>query len=661
MFSSVLVANRGEIAVRIFRTLHALGIRSVAVHSDADADARHVRAADVALRIGPAVAAESYLDAGRIVDAAVASGAEAVHPGYGFLSEHAGLARAVAAAGLVWIGPPPAAMELMGDKIRAKQAVAAAGVPVVPGRSEPGLSDGDLISAAMEVGLPVLLKPSAGGGGKGMRRVDDPALLPEEIAAARREAQGAFGDGTLLVERWVARPRHVEVQVFADRHGSVIHLGERECSLQRRHQKIVEEAPSPLLDETTRHRIGRSAVAVAAACGYEGAGTVEFIVSADHPDEWFFMEMNTRLQVEHPVTELVTGTDLVAWQLAVAAGDPLPLTQDQVGHHGHAIEARIYAEDPARRFLPATGPVLALVEPARPHVRVDSGLQVGSEVGTSYDPMLAKVIAWGADRSEALARLDGALAATTVLGVTTNIGFLRGLLADPDVAAGRLGTELVERVADRVVATAPPRHDALVAAAMTLALDLEPDVVVDPWDMSGGWRPGAHAPLRLTLTDATGPTAVSVTGSAADATVHVDATSVRASAQRVDGGVAVTVAGVRARWATAGKGSGLWMGRDGHTWRFDTGADAVAAAAGTLTGGPVASPMPGTVLAVQVAAGDDVRAGQTLVVVEAMKMEHTVTTPVDGTVGELRVEVGQTVALDEILAIIDQSEEGSQP
>ncbi|MGH9058555.1 MAG: acetyl-CoA carboxylase biotin carboxylase subunit, partial [Acidimicrobiales bacterium] len=453
MFTSVLVANRGEIAVRIFRTLRALGIRSIGVHTDADAGARHVGDADTAVRI------DSYLDIAGVVDAAVASGAEAVHPGYGFLSENAGLARAVTEAGLVWIGPPASAIDLMGDKIRAKQTVSAAGVPVVPGRNQPGLSDAELIDAAVEVGLPVLLKPSAGGGGKGMRRVDDPDALAAEIASARREARGAFGDDTLLVERWVTRPRHIEVQVFADRHGSVIHLGERECSLQRRHQKIVEEAPSPLIDPATRARIGASAVDAARACGYEGAGTVEFIVSADHPDEYFFMEMNTRLQVEHPVTEAVTHTDLVAWQLAVAAGEPLPLRQDQVRLDGHAIEARVYAEDPARGFLPAAGTVVRLVEPTdRPHVRIDSGLAEGTVVGTTYDPMLAKVIAWGPDRAAALARLDGALAETAVLGVTTNVGFLRGLLASPDVVAGRLDTELVERVAPGLRAPGPGEH-----------------------------------------------------------------------------------------------------------------------------------------------------------------------------------------------------------
>ncbi len=398
MFETVLVANRGEIAVRIMRTLRALGIRSVAVFSDADADARHVREADTAVRLGPAPAADSYLSAERILAAAAATGAQAVHPGYGFLAENATFARACADAGVVFVGPPADAIEAMGDKIRAKRTVAAAGVPVVPGRSEPGLSDAEIAAAAVEVGFPVLLKPSAGGGGKGMRLVRGPDALADEIASARREARGAFGDNTLLVERYVERPRHIEIQVLGDTHGTVLHLGERECSLQRRHQKIIEEAPSPLLSAAARERMGGAAVEAARAVGYTGAGTVEFIVSADRPGEFFFLEMNTRLQVEHPVTECVTGLDLVEWQLRVAAGEPLPFGQGDVRLDGHAIEARVYAEDPARGFLPTGGPVLALVEPALPHVRVDSGLVAGMNVGTTYDPMLAKVIAWGPDR-----------------------------------------------------------------------------------------------------------------------------------------------------------------------------------------------------------------------------------------------------------------------
>lgn len=363
MFDTVLVANRGEIAVRVIRTLRALGVRSVAVFSEADADARHVREADTAVRLGLAPAAESYLSVERLLEAAARTGAQAVHPGYGFLAENAAFARACAEAGLVFIGPPAEAIALMGDKIRAKETVRAAGVPVVPGSSGSGLTDEELAAAAREIGAPVLLKPSAGGGGKGMRLVRDTATLAEEIAAARREARASFGDDTLLVERWIDRPRHIEIQVLADAHGNVVHLGERECSLQRRHQKIVEEAPSVLLDEATRAAMGEAAVQAARSCGYTGAGTVEFIVPGRDPSAYYFMEMNTRLQVEHPVTEFVTGLDLVEWQLRVASGEALPYAQEDIRLTGHAVEARLCAEDPTRGFLPSGGRVLALREP----------------------------------------------------------------------------------------------------------------------------------------------------------------------------------------------------------------------------------------------------------------------------------------------------------
>ncbi len=442
MFDTVLVANRGEIAVRVIRTLRSMGIRSVAIYSDADAGARHVAEADVAVRIGPPPARQSYLDIEAVVRAALVTGAQAVHPGYGFLSENADFAAALQQAGIVFIGPPARAIATMGDKIAAKSAVSAFGVPVVPGIAVPGLTDDDLIGAAGDIGYPVLVKPSAGGGGKGMRRVDDPADLPGALAGARREAAAAFGDDTLFLERFVLRPRHIEVQVLADSHGSVLHLGERECSLQRRHQKVIEEAPSPLLDAETRARIGAAACDTARSVDYLGAGTVEFIVSADRPDEFFFMEMNTRLQVEHPVTEMVTGWDLVEWQVRIAAGQSLPCGQDAITMSGHAIEARVYAEDPAAGFLPTGGPVLAVAEPSG--VRVDSGLSAGMTVGSDYDPMLAKVIAHGPDRATAVRILDRALGETAVLGVGTNIDFLRFVLADDDVAAGRLDTGLLE-------------------------------------------------------------------------------------------------------------------------------------------------------------------------------------------------------------------------
>ncbi|HET9118205.1 MAG TPA: biotin carboxylase N-terminal domain-containing protein, partial [Pseudonocardiaceae bacterium] len=469
MFQTVLVANRGEIAVRVIRTLRAMGLRSVAVYSDADAAARHVRDADLAVRLGPAAPAQSYLSIERILDAARDTGAQAVHPGYGFLSENPAFARACTGAGLVFVGPPAASIEAMGDKIRAKATVAAAGVPVLPGSDGAGCDDDSLAAAAAAVGYPVLLKPSAGGGGKGMRVVHRARDLPEAIGSARREAQSAFGDGTLLVEWLVPSPRHIEIQVLADAHGNAVHLGERECSLQRRHQKIVEESPSTVLDAATRARMGQCAVAIARAVGYTGVGTVEFLVPADTPDQFFFLEMNTRLQVEHPVTELVTGLDLVEWQLRVAAGEPLGFAQDDVRIDGHAAQARIYAENPGSGFLPTGGRVLLLQEP--PRVRVDSGLARGDFVGSEYDPLLAKVITHGPDRDTALRRLDSALAATSILGLGTNLAFLRALLADPDVQAAKLDTGLVERL---ITARDELPDDVFAAAGLRALLALEP-------------------------------------------------------------------------------------------------------------------------------------------------------------------------------------------
>ncbi|TDB92153.1 acetyl/propionyl/methylcrotonyl-CoA carboxylase subunit alpha [Actinomadura sp. 7K534] len=644
MFDSVLVANRGEIAVRVFRTLRRLGVRAVAVHTDADALSRHVREADEALRI------PSYLDIGAVLAAARDSGASAVHPGYGFLAENTEFARACGEAGLVFIGPPAEAIEAMGDKIRAKRTVAAAGVPVVPGRDEPGLTDAELKAAALEIGLPVLLKPSAGGGGKGMRLVREAAELPEAIASARREARGSFGDDTLLAERFVENPRHIEIQIFADAHGNAVHLGERECSLQRRHQKIVEEAPSPLLDAAARDRMGTAAVAAARAVGYVGAGTVEYIVSADRPDEFFFMEMNTRLQVEHPVTELVTGLDLVELQLRVAAGEPLPVAQADVRLDGHSIEARVYAEDPARGFLPTGGRVLALTEPDG--ARVDSGLAAGTDIGGSYDPMLAKVIVHGADRAEALHRLDRALASYTLLGVPTNVAFLRSLLRHPPVVAGDLDTGLVERDLDDLLSGAAVPPEVLAAAALERMRALETGD--DPWEIPDGWRPGAHAWAQWIITPSGGePVEVRVQGRASDARVAIGGgTPVPAA---LNGPFTLTYAGRTTSFTAARDGHTLWLGRDGHAWALGEHVRAEAGAASAGTGdGVLRSPMPGTVLAVKAAEGDRVSAGQPLVVVEAMKMEHAVTAPLSGTVAKLPVRVGAQVALDAVLAVIEE-------
>ncbi|MCX4823265.1 acetyl-CoA carboxylase biotin carboxylase subunit [Streptomyces sp. NBC_01142] len=645
MFDTVLVANRGEIAVRVIRTLRTLGVRSVAVFSDADAQARHVREADTAVRIGPAPAAESYLCVDRLLDAAARTGAQAVHPGYGFLAENAGFAQACAEAGLVFIGPPASAISLMGDKIRAKETVQAAGVPVVPGSAGSGLSDAQLADAAREIGMPVLLKPSAGGGGKGMRLTRVESALLEEIAAARREARASFGDDTLLVERWIDRPRHIEIQVLADSHGNVIHLGERECSLQRRHQKIIEEAPSVLLDEATRAAMGEAAVQAARSCGYRGAGTVEFIVPGNDPSAYYFMEMNTRLQVEHPVTELITGLDLVEWQLRVAAGEQLPFTQEDIALTGHAVEARICAEDPSRGFLPSGGTVLALHEPQGDGVRTDSGLSEGTEVGSLYDPMLSKVIAYGPDRPTALRRLRAALADTVTLGVPTNAGFLRRLLAHPAVVSGELDTGLVEREADDLVPDGIP-DEVYEAAAAVREAELAPrqdSDWTDPFSVPSGWRMGSE-PVPVTH---------HLRAAGCEPVAHRlrDRSGYRVAPDRVS----VTVDGVLHTFARAGS----WLGRDGDSWHIQDHDPVAAALTGSAHAGAdtLAAPMPGTVTVVKVAVGDEVAAGQSLLVVEAMKMEHVISAPHAGTVTELDVTAGSTVAMDQILAVVTPREE----
>jgi acetyl-CoA/propionyl-CoA carboxylase biotin carboxyl carrier protein len=630
-FRTVLVANRGEIACRVIGTLRRLGVRSVAVYSDADAGSRHVREADVAVRLGPAPATQSYLDVDAVVAAAVATGAEAVHPGYGFLSENPRLARACVRAGIAFVGPGVEALEAMADKLAAKRIVGARGVPVVPGAGEPGMVDDELVAAAGAVGFPLLVKPSAGGGGKGMVVVRAEADLPGALASARRVAASSFGDDTLLLERLVEAPRHIEVQVLADVHGTVVHLGERECSLQRRHQKVVEEAPSPLLTAAQRARMGEAACEVARSVGYVGAGTVEFLVPAASPDEFFFIEMNTRLQVEHPVTEMVTGLDLVELQLRVAAGAPLGIAQDDVVLRGHAVEARLYAESPERGFLPATGSVLVYDDggvPAGPGaspLRLDSGISAGAVVGGHYDPMLAKAVAWGSTREVAVDRLDGLLARTVVLGVETNTAFLRSLLADGDVRAGRLDTGLIDRLVasgsggvrahtPRPLASevgSPSGHDGavwgdLAAAALFLveqAVAARPaggthhDRLFgrgavgrddDPWRVRDGWRLNAAAAARrVVLVDAAGDEHdVRVSGVAGDAVVQVPAPddgawqgtttrAVRASIERdpaPDGAWWLTVDGVRERVRLAldappadGEPATVWVWRGGRT------------------------------------------------------------------------------------------------
>ncbi len=651
MFSRVLVANRGEIAVRVLRTLRTLGISGVAVYSDADAGARHVTVADHAVRLGPSAPSESYLAVDRIIRAALDAGADALHPGYGFLSESAELARACTDAGVTFIGPGPGAIAAMGDKIQARNTVAAAGVPVVPGRGEPGLSDDQLVAAALELGMPVLLKPSAGGGGKGMRLVEHPDTLEASIASARREARVAFGDDTLLIERFVARPRHIEIQVAADRFGSVVHLGERECSLQRRHQKIIEESPSPFITPEVRAAMGHQAVEVARACGYENVGTVEFIVSGDRADDFYFMEMNTRLQVEHPVTEETYGIDLVELQLRISAGEPLPWKQDDLRPSAHAVEARIYAEDPANGFLPTGGTVRLLQEPALEGVRVDSGLALGTVVGSSYDPMLSKVIARGHTRDEAVARLRSALRATSILGVTTNVAYLGALLDTPEVRAGSYDTGFVEQATIEL----PPLPDEALAGGW-LRLIGDPGAPQRPWSAVDGWRLGQAAWITGAL--------------------EVDGRRVEVRARHVDGGVEFAIDDgepsvvdaaftsdemvvsssdrtMRFAYALTPEGS-IWIGRHGQTWELVPAVAVNLRAAGedAEADGAVRSPMPGTAASVLVTPGQVVRAGEPVAVVEAMKMEHTVAATIDGVVEGVHVQAGEQVTMRQVLVTI---------
>ncbi|MDQ0120271.1 acetyl-CoA/propionyl-CoA carboxylase biotin carboxyl carrier protein [Pseudarthrobacter defluvii] len=687
LFSAVLVANRGEIACRVIRTLRLLGIRSVAVYSDADAGARHVREADTAVRIGPAAATESYLSIDAILAACRQSGADAVHPGYGFLSENADFARALEKAGIAFIGPGVEALNVMGDKIRAKNHVAGYGVPVVPGVARPGMTDSELVDAAAAVGYPLLIKPSAGGGGKGMHVVEKQADLPAALATARRVAAAAFGDDTLFLERLVTTPRHIEVQVLADGHGNVIHLGERECSLQRRHQKVIEEAPSPLLESLpngadVRARIGEAACNAARSVNYTGAGTVEFLVSDNAPDEFFFMEMNTRLQVEHPVTEMVTGIDLVEWQVRIASGEPLTVRQGDVSLSGHAVEARVYAEVPEKNFLPSTGTVLQLDElpdATDSRVRVDSSLVEGLELSANYDPMISKVIAWGTDRTEALESLDAALAGYTALGIETNVEYLRLLVNDSDVRAGHLDTGLIERkqpaLEFRRVGT--PELVAAALYALTREAQDHPAPAGGPWQARSGWRLGAPAPRRISLgTPDGGVATVQVSGSPTGtdaAVVAVDGGARQAAALSLaeDGSAVLTLGGEAREYQVAvppGQPLQLFLGNGGWSCRLElltreARLERVLAAVQRQEGAAdpeVRSPMPGTVVAVPVSDGDAVEAGEVLVSVEAMKMEHHLVAPLAGTV-HLTARSGDIVKADQILATIHPHPTGAEP
>ena len=651
MFETVLVANRGEIAVRVIRTLRRLGIRSVAVYSDADRGARHVLEADEALYLGATPARESYLNVERVLDACARSGAHAVHPGYGFLSENAHFADACVANGVVFIGPSPAAIRLMGDKIQAKLHVAASGVPVVPGRVEAKMTDDDLQNAAVEIGFPVLVKPSAGGGGKGMQLVQREADLAAALASARREATSSFGDDSLFVERFVERPRHIEVQVMADHFGAVVHLGERECSLQRRHQKVIEESPSPLIDDATRERLGAAAVSAARSVDYSGVGTVEFIVASARPDQFFFMEMNTRLQVEHPVTEMVTGLDLVEQQLRVACGEHLGDDVLTARMHGHSVEARIYAESPSRGFLPTSGRVLEVHEPTGEGVRVDSALLDGLEVVIDYDPMLAKVVTWGPDRASALARLAQALEDTVIFGVVTNVGFLGRLVANADVVAGNLDTGLIEREVASLVAS-EPSITAVAAYAMSWLSRLTPKgSLIDPWGALRGWRhAGRMHPMTIRAVAGDALRVVTVSGTLDSATVATNGgVEIAARLAGHDGDAFIAIGGESRRAWSLIDGLTTWVCVDGETWPFvEEDVASRVGGAGALSD-DVRSPMPGTVVNVRVQSGHEVHAGEALVVVSAMKMEHVLVAPHDGTV-DILVREGDSVVVDEVLA-----------
>jgi len=614
MMKSLLIANRGEIACRIIRTARAMGIRTVAVHSDVDADALHVRLADAAVAIGAAPVRESYLCGDRIIAAALATGAEAIHPGYGFLSENAAFAQAVIDAGLIWVGPDPQSITAMGLKDAAKALMQAAGVPTTPGYLGEDQSPDRLAAEAEAIGYPVLIKAVAGGGGKGMRKVDAPADFAEALASCRREAASSFGNDQVLLEKWVTNPRHIEVQVFGDRHGQVVHLFERDCSLQRRHQKVIEEAPAPGMDDVTRAAICDAAVRAARAVDYVGAGTIEFIADASQglrADRIWFMEMNTRLQVEHPVTEAITGQDLVEWQLRIASGEPLPCTQDALSITGWAMEARLYAEDPARGFLPSIGRLDRF--DLGDSWRTDTGVERGATISPYYDPMIAKLIAWGPDRDAARQRLAATLDGAAIWPLKTNAGFLLKALNHPAFVAAELDTGLIARAGEALIPAAEPSEATLRTAATALA------------------APGPLAGFRLNAAP-------------------------RREGRFLLDGAAVTVP-LAPTPDHRPHGDGL-IAEQGQVWRLQPWR-AVGGAGGEAADGAILSPMPGRIIAVAVAAGDRVTKGQKLLTVEAMKMEHSLVAPFDGEVAELRAEEGGQVTEGLLLARIARAEEAA--
>ena len=623
MIAKLLIANRGEIACRIIRTARAMGIATVAVYSDADARALHVRQADEAVHIGPSPAAESYLVGEKIIAAAKQTGAEAIHPGYGFLSENAGFAQAVIDAGLIWVGPKPSSIEAMGLKDAAKTLMMEAGVPVTPGYLGVDQSAERLKKEADAIGYPVLIKAVAGGGGKGMRKVDKAEDFEADLQSCRREAKASFSNDEVLLEKWITSPRHIEVQVFGDAHGNVVHLFERDCSLQRRHQKVIEEAPAPGMDEATRQEICAAAVRAAKAVDYEGAGTIEFIADASEglrADRIFFMEMNTRLQVEHPVTEEITGVDLVEWQLRVAAGEPIPLQQEDLAITGHAIEARLYAEDPSSGFLPSTGPLDHF--DLGSEGRIETGVAEGDMISPHYDPMVAKLVVWEKTRADAIEALADIAESVEVWPVKTNAAFLANALLEDDFVEAQLDTGFIERKLDRLVGDDAPDDAIWQAAADFTVLDAIEENAPRPI----GFRLNADPRVAATLFHKGESRTVDVIGErgAAHATGFVE-----------DARTVVFADGQGFEFALESRGSG-------------------AAAAGS---GAILAPMPGKVIAVDVAKGDRVTAGQRLMVLEAMKMEHALTAPFDGTVTELSAATGGQVQVEAVLAVVAPAEE----
>jgi 3-methylcrotonyl-CoA carboxylase alpha subunit len=640
MFTSVLIANRGEIACRVARTAKRMGLRTIAVYSLADAKALHVRLCDEAVAIGPAAAAESYLVIDKLIAAAKASRADCIHPGYGFLSENAGFAQTCIDAGIAFVGPPPAAMRAMGLKDRAKARMEKAGVPVVAG-FHGEMQDAKFLSRkAYEIGYPVLIKAVAGAGGKGMRRVDRHADFEAALSAAMREAKAAFGDERVLIEKYISSPRHIEMQIFADSHGNVIHLNERDCSLQRRHQKVMEEAPARGMSAELRGIMGAAAVAAARTVDYVGAGTVEFIADASNGLDaraFWFMEMNTRLQVEHPVTEAVTGLDLVEWQFRIAAGEKLPLTQAQVPLNGHAVEARLYAEDPERGFLPSTGKLIALKFPAAPGLRIDSGVEADDEVTPFYDPMIAKLIAHGDTRDQALDRLAGALDDTAVVGPRSNAGFLAALCRAGEFRKGTFDTSFIENNLDNLGATRQPLDRAAAAAGARelLARDIariaagqerEPDQRASPWDAADGFQLAGTRLLSLPIL---------ADGEKATAQVLYEPT-----------GPMVAVDGIKAApdAVTVASGDTVYVLRKGRQTRVSLRDLGLDAAGDDAASGLVRAPMHGKVLGILVQKGERVTRGQRLAIIEAMKMEHTLVAGLDGTVAEIAVAPDAQVA-----------------